>query len=118
VPLFLALEGKSVDQVEGHNPWRGLVSEDSTPNVGSSSATWRWKKVRITGAAQPRNTARRHAARWRGRVRRDPGEWLPLRIKYTGGPEAWCVVDARGVVAAFPGHRALYDVLMEICNAQ
>lgn len=91
-----------------------MASNDST-NDCSPSTRWIWKRVMVSRAPQARTTARRHAARWRGRARRDPQEWLSLRMKYGGGAEGWVVVDARGVVAPFHGAEAILDVLMEIC---
>ena len=95
------------------------ASESRTEsNEGSLSTTWVWKRVKITRAAQPRETAPRKGHRWRGRTRREPAEWLTLRMKYGGGSEGWVIVDARGVVAPFHGATAILDILMEVCQAR
>lgn len=43
-------------------------------------------------------------------------EWMTIRVKYTGGPEAWYLVEARGSTGRFTGVAALHDVMRDIYN--
>jgi hypothetical protein len=53
-------------------------------------------------------------SRFGGLSRRSRESRLTITVAYKGGSEAWWVIEARGRVAAFPGHRALHDVMAEI----
>lgn len=87
-------------------------------NTGSGSTTWTWKRVKITRAPQARGNSGPKGHRWRGRVRRDPNDWLTVRLKYGGGAEGWVIIDARGVVAPVHGATAILDILLEVCQAR
>ncbi len=99
------------------------------------STTWRWERRRVpappagqrrraseasatepSAAGQKRKTPRygwRHFPTYPLKRRK---EFLTLRIKYSGGPEAWYVVHARGSTGRFPGVSALHDVMQDIYN--
>lgn len=94
------------------------MTSDEDTNVRSGSTTWTWKQVKIR---EPRPEAQRGSAKPRRFAllpKRDRHSRLTLTIAYKGGSEAWWVIEARGRVAAFPGHRALHDVMSEINRDQ
>jgi len=82
----------------------------------SVSTTWEWRKVKIERAAGPdRESAvsgrrrRQGAAALDRRVR-------TVQVKWRGGSEAWFALnDGRGWIHV-PGHRCLYDVMLELAG--
>jgi hypothetical protein len=88
------------------------TNEDT--NVRSGSTTWEFRKVKIR---EPRPEAQHGSAKPRRFAllpKRDRRSRLTITLAYKGGAEAWWVIEARGRTAAFPGHRALHDVMAEI----
>lgn len=95
------------------------VNEDyGRANDRSPSTTWEWKRVRMSRGAAGSSTARRSRSLWRRFPRREPSEWLTLRVKYVGGSEAWVLVTARGETNPLPGHRSLIDVVLDVNHAR
>lgn len=56
------------------------------------------------------------ASRWFGFTKWPRARALRLTVTYRGGAESWWLIEARGRHGAFPGHRALEDVMAEICQ--
>lgn len=83
-------------------------------NVCLGSTTWEFRKVKIKAPAGRANPSGRRPGRFSGLQRRDPKTRLTISVTYRGGAEAWWLVEARGRSVAFPGHRALHDVMAEI----
>lgn len=81
------------------------------------STTFEWRKVKIRRPAGGRSRVPRKGVRWRRFPTRDEHQWLTIRVRYSGGPEAWCIVDARGEVNALPGWLALVDLILMINQA-
>lgn len=101
------------------NPKRSAgAPADSSPADLGPSTTFEWRQVRVRRGAAGSNTARRSRSAWRRFARRDPGEWLTIRVKWRGGAEDWVMVSARGETNPIPGHRSLIDVVMAVNNAR
>lgn len=83
-------------------------------NTRSTSTTYRWKRVRISGGAPEGPAPQASSKRWHSLKRRDPGGPLTVTIVHRGGAESWWLVKARGRSGVFPGHRALDDVMAEV----
>jgi hypothetical protein len=90
------------------------------------STTWRWQSRRVkrppagqSTRASAASAASSRAHRWgwahfpRYSEKRRK-EWLTLRVKYTGGAEAWYLIEARGSKGRFPGYAAIHDVMDDI----
>lgn len=82
------------------------------------STTWAWRRVKISRRPQGTGTAAHQGVRWRRFGRRDPHEWITVRLKYRGGAEAWIVVDGRGETNAYHGATALVDLVLDINQAR
>lgn len=83
-----------------------MQSNECTP-----STTWAYRKVKISRRPQGSAT-RRPKGSSRGRLsRRDPKERLSIVVKYSGGAEAWWVIEARGERYLAPGHMCIHDVM-------
>lgn len=105
--------------IAGDNPQRsGGASADTSPATLEPSTLFEYKRVRVRRGAAGSSAVRRSRSFWRRFARRDPSEWLTIRVKYRGGPEAWVLVTARGETNAIPGHRQLIDVVMDVNNAR
>lgn len=52
--------------------------------------------------------------RWHHLPWRNPRDVLTVKIRYTGGAEAWVEIEARGSRGAWPGHVALFDAMAEV----
>jgi hypothetical protein len=83
-------------------------------NERSGSTTWTPKPDRLSIAARRASKTAGRSPSFRGLKRRDPREPLTIKVRYRGGSEAWVLVEARGVVQAYPGHLSAYDLLMAI----
>lgn len=105
--------------ITGDNPKRsaGASGEPSAAALAPST-TFEWKRVRVRRGAAGSETARRSRSFWRRYARRDPGEWITVRLKWRGGAQDWVMVSARGETNPIPGHRALIDVVMDVNNAR
>lgn len=86
-------------------------------NGRSSSTTYEWRRVRVRRGAAGKSQAPRSGGRWRRFGRRDPHEWITVRLKYTGGPEGWVLVDGRGERNPYPGYTQLLDLVLDINQA-
>lgn len=87
-------------------------------NDRSGSAQWEWRRVMVSRGGAASKAAPRRGTHWRRFTRRDPGEWITVRLKWSGGAEGWVVVAARGEINAIPGHRALADLVLDINQAR
>lgn len=87
-----------------------MARDDTTEQVFPST-TWRWKHVMLRGPRPPQDTQRSAAAPPSPLRSRDPRSPLQIVVRYSGGSEAWWVVEARGRSWRVPGDRALHDVL-------
>lgn len=90
------------------------MAASPSSNERSGSTTWAYKKVKLRGPARTGQHDRRKPGRFSGLTRRDPKSVLTITVAYKGGAEAWWTIQARGRIAAFPGHMALHDVMAEI----
>lgn len=88
--------------------------QDQDGNGRLASTRWEWRRVKIARAPQAPGDRRPKGGRWRRFIPRDPSQWVTLRVKYTGGPEAWFLVDARGERNPIPGHTALVDLMRDV----
>lgn len=90
------------------------MARNTTSNARSGSTTWEWRRVKISEPAPQASTSPKAPSRFGGLKRRKREDRLNVTIAYKGGSEAWWVIEARGRAVAFPGHRALHDVMAEI----
>lgn len=90
------------------------MASNTNTNARSGSTTWEWKKVKMRGPRPEGQHSTAKPSRFGGLSKRNRSARLTLTIHHKGGAESWWVVEARGRVAAFPGHRALEDVMAEI----
>lgn len=102
-----------VDRRTSNAPYSAGVTTQSDPNSSSPSATWAYRRVKITPPPQrPRKNDAEGVLpalpRW------NPREPLSLQVTYRGGAEAWWEIRARGRVWRRPGWQALDDVLAEV----
>lgn len=74
------------------------------------STQWKWKRVKITGAPEATQTARRRRS-FSALSRWDPRTPLPMKVKYRGGPECWYEIHARGAMVRVPGHISIHDAM-------
>jgi len=111
---------------DGAMSWTGLCAVYHGPltkgwtvsNTESPSTTWGWKRVKMSRRPQGSGTAARKGVRWKRFGRRDPHQWITVRLKYSGGAEGWVVVDGRGEVNAYHGATALLDLVLDINQAR
>lgn len=82
--------------------------------VRSESTTWRLKVEKISrpGGAQRHSGSKSH--RWRRFDRRNPREWITVRLKYDGGSSGWVIVSGRGETNAYPADTWLLNVVLDI----
>lgn len=83
----------------------------------SESTTWRLKVVKIRRPAGGHRDSAAKPLRWRRLYRRNPAEWMHMRVKYQGGGSGWVLVEARGITAAFPADAWLLNVVLDVNNA-
>lgn len=83
-------------------------------NARSGSTRWAWKRVMVTPAPAGQQKSRPKAGRWRRFSRRDPGQWLTIRVKLEVGAEPWVVVQGRGETNPYHGATALVDLLLDL----
>lgn len=104
--------------VDGNSERSAEAADRASEAALAPSTTWQLRRVRVTRGAAGSDTARRSRSYWRRFPRRNPGDWITIRVKWRGGGQDWCLVDARGEVNAIPGHRCLFDVVMDVNNAR
>lgn len=92
------------------------MQSSSGSNSRSGSTRWEWRLVKITPAPHGNSESRPQAARWHHLPWRNPRQWQTIRVRYTGGAEAWWEIEARGSRGATPGVICLHDVMAEICQ--
>lgn len=83
----------------------------------STSNTWALKviKIRRPAGGQKDSAAKPH--RFHGLRRRNPKDWVDVRLKYAGGGSGWVVVMARGRVVPYPADAWLLDVVLDVNNS-
>lgn len=91
-----------------------MAYDKGKTNNRSGSTTWIPRVDKIRGRRPAGAAAPKAASRWSSLKRRDPKAPLTITIRYRGGGEAWYYVEARGSSGAFPGYRALHDVMREV----
>lgn len=91
-----------------------MTAKHDGKNTRSGSTTWRHVPDRIRKDPAPQAKRPAGSSRWSRLARRRSEERLTITIKYRGGSECWYHIEARGSGGAFPGSRALHDVMREI----
>lgn len=80
----------------------------------STSTTWALKVVKIRRPAGGHSDSAPKAHRWRRFPRRDPKDWITLRVKYSGGSSGWVVVQGRGETNVYPADTWLLNVVLDV----
>lgn len=80
----------------------------------STSTTWALKVVKIRRPAGGHSGSAPKAHRWRRFTRRNPAEWITIRVKYNGGGSGWVIVQGRGETNAYPADTWLLNLVMDI----
>jgi len=91
-----------------------MRAEDDVPYP---STTWAWRRVKVTPPARAIRGSTAKPFRWFGLAHVRRAHKVTIVVTYRGGAQAWYLVEARGRHGAFPGDRALHDVVREICQA-
>jgi len=83
-------------------------------NTCSISTAWTFKQVMLRGPRPPQQASAPSQPGRKLLPYRDARKPLTVTITYSGGPEAWWVIQARGREFRVPGNRCIHDVMAPI----
>lgn len=90
------------------------MARDDATDDAAPSTTWEWKRVKMRRQPTPHQSEAEGRRRLPALRARDYRNRISLSVEYSGGPEAWWVIHARGREYRFPGVTALHDVMESI----
>jgi len=90
-----------------------MARDDDTPRTPAST-TWELNRVKMRRQPPPKKAAVGGADRLPALRARDPRNRITVSLQYSGGAEAWWVIQARGREWRVPGVMALQDVMNKI----